>query len=162
MNGTASTNADIVAIGAPLPRIATATPLDGRKVAIVWRDGSTKTVDLAPALNSRRVYIPLRDDDILFGTLRVSEYGDAIEWDGDLDFSALWIDHLPSLNFDNAAFRDAMSRLGLSLDGMAAQLEISRRLVADYRKDKPIPRYIALATRYLVEHGAGEGMGFKR
>jgi hypothetical protein len=35
---------------------------------------------------------------------------------------------------------------------MAAALEISRRLVADYRKDKPIPRHIALATRYLIEH----------
>lgn len=156
MNGTASMNADVVAVGAPLPRIATATPLSGRKVTVVWRDGGTKTVDLAPALNSRRVYIPLRDDDKLFGTLRVSEYGDAIEWDGDLDFSAVWIDHLPSVDFDNAAFREAMSRLGLSLDGMAAQLEISRRLVADYRKDKPIPRYIALATQYLIEHEAGK------
>lgn len=149
-------NADIVVAGAPLPRIEAATPLDERKVAIVWRGGGTKTVDLAPALNSRRIYIPLRDDDDLFRTLRVSEYGDAIEWDGGLDFSAVWIDRLPSLDFDNAAFRNAMYRLGLSLDGMAAQLEISRRLVADYRKDKPIPRHIALATRYLIEHGGGK------
>ena len=35
---------------------------------------------------------------------------------------------------------------------LASTLEISRRLVADYRKAKPIPRHIALATRYLVEH----------
>ncbi|MFB9952628.1 hypothetical protein ACFFP0_27600 [Rhizobium puerariae] len=40
----------------------------------------------------------------------------------------------------------------MSLEGMASALEISRRLVADYRKDKPIPRHVALATRYLVEH----------
>ncbi|GAC1045900.1 hypothetical protein [Rhizobium sp. No.120] len=33
-------------------------------------------------------------------------------------------------------------------------LDISRRLVADYRKDKPIPRHIAFATRYLVDQQA--------
>lgn len=155
MNGNASMSGEIISAGEPLPRIRSAAALDGRQVAIVWRDGGRKTVDLAPALGSRRIYIPLRHDDNLFQTLRVSEYGDAIEWDGGLDFSAAWIDRLPAVDFGNADFRDAMSRLGLTLDGMAAQLEISRRLVADYRKDKPIPRHIALATRYLVENGAG-------
>lgn len=102
-----------------LPRIQSVTALDGRQVTVVWRDGSRKIVDLAPALNSRRVYIPLRDDDELFRTLRVSEYGDAIEWDGGLDFSATWIDRLPAADFGNADIRDAMSRLGLTLDGTA-------------------------------------------
>lgn len=153
MNGTASINDDdIIAVGDPLPRIAGAEPLDGRKVHVRFEDGASKVVDLAPALASRRVYIPLRDDDTLFRTLRVSEYRNAIEWDGGLDFSAIWLDRLPAVDFDNAAFRQAMDELDMSLDGMAAQLEISRRLVADYRKDKPIPRHIALATRYLVEH----------
>lgn len=152
MNGHVSTNADIVSVGDPLPRIKEAVPLDGRLVRIVWRSSETKTVDLAPALASRRIYIPLRDDDAFFKTLRVSEYGNAIEWDGGLDFSAVWLDRLPSTEFDNAAFRKAMDDLDMSLDGMAAQLGISRRLVADYRRDKPIPRHIALATRYLVEH----------
>jgi hypothetical protein len=124
--------------------------LDGRTVSVTWLDGETKMVDLAPALASRRVYIPLRDDDTLFRTLRVSEFGDAIEWDGGLDFSAVWLESLPALGFSNAQFRAAMSTLGLSLDGMAAALEISRRLVAEYRKDKPVPRHIALATQYLL------------
>lgn len=154
MNGTASINDDdITSVGDPLPRIAEATPLDERKVRVTFDNGVTKVVDLAPALTSRRVYIPLRNDDALFQTLRVSEYRNAIEWDGGLDFSAIWLDMLPALDFDNEDFRAAMDDLRLSLDGMAAQLEISRRMVASYRKDKPIPRHIALATRYLVEHG---------
>lgn len=151
MSGYASTPVDVVRVGPALPRIAAAQPLDGRKVAVTWRSGASKIVDLTPALESRRIYIPLRDDDALFATLRVSEHGDAIEWDGGLDFSAIWLDRLPPIAFDNADFRKAMADLDMSLDGMAAQLEISRRLVADYRKDKPIPRYIALAVRYLVE-----------
>ncbi|MDC7789809.1 DUF2442 domain-containing protein [Rhodoplanes sp. TEM] len=151
MNGAASTNDEVVRVGPALPRIAAATPLDGRKVAVTWRSGETRIVDLAPALESRRIYIPLRADDALFRTLRVSAHGDAIEWDGGLDVSAIWLDRLPPVAFDNADFRRAMDDLDMTLDGMAAQLEVSRRLVAGYRKDKPIPRHIALAVRYLVE-----------
>lgn len=143
---------EIISAGKPLPRIAGAVPLEGRKVKVMWQSGETKVVDLAPALASRRIYMPLRDNDELFRTLRVSEYGDAIEWDGspDLEFSAIWLDHLPEAEFSNADFRQAMDRLGLTLDGMAANLDISRRKVADYRKDSPIPKHIAYATRYLV------------
>src|SRR6186713_150931 len=86
----ASMSAEVISVGEPLPRIAGAVPLDGRKVKIMWRSGETSVVDLAPALASRRIYIPLRDNDELFKTLRVSEYGNAIEWDGGLDFSAVW------------------------------------------------------------------------
>lgn len=142
---------DVISGGNPLPRIAGAVPLDGRRVKVMWRSGETKVVDLAPALASRRIYMPLRNDDALFQTLKVSEYGDALEWDGsDLEFSAVWLHHLPEAEFSNAEFRDAMDRLGMTLDGMAAELEISRRKVADYRKADRIPKHIALATRYLV------------
>jgi hypothetical protein len=146
-------NVEIVRSGSPLPRIAKARALDGRKVEITWSGGTKKVVDLMPALASRRIYLPLRSDDLLFRTLRVSEYGDAIEWDNDLGLSAIWIDSMVPADFENADFRNAMDTLELSLEGMAAALEVSRRQIADYRKDKPIPRHIALATRYLVEHG---------
>lgn len=152
-NGAASMSADeIIRTASPLPRIAAAKPLDGRKVEIVWQDDRRKTVDLASAFASRRVYMPLRDNDQLFRTLRVSDYGDAIEWDGGIDFSAVWIERLPDEDFGNADFRNAMEVLGLSLEGMAAALQVSRRQIAAFRKDKPIPRHIALATRYLLEH----------
>lgn len=142
---------DIIAVGKPLPRIAAAFPLDGRKAKIVWDNGSVKVVDLAGAFASRRIFIPLRSDDALFGTLRVSEMRDGIEWDGpDLELSAIWLERLPEAEFSNEEFRQAMAALNLSLDGMAADLDISRSLVAEYRKDKPIPRHVALATRYLL------------
>lgn len=144
---------DIITVGKPIPRIASATPAEGRKVRIAWKDGTSKVVDLAAPFASRRIFIPLRNDDALFRTLRVSEYGDALEWDGpDLEFPASWLDRLPEAEFSNEDFRNAMDALKLTLDGMAADLDISRSLIAEYRKDRPIPRHIALATRYLVEH----------
>jgi hypothetical protein len=42
-----------------------------------------------------------------------------------------------------------MDRLGLNLDGMAAQLEISLRQVAAFRGSKPIPNHMALAILHL-------------
>ncbi|MGH2343107.1 DUF2442 domain-containing protein [Segnochrobactraceae bacterium EtOH-i3] len=156
MSGTASTAPDaddVISVGAPLPDLIEATPLAGRLVYIRFASGVEKTVDLAPALASRRIFIPLREDDALFRKMTISPWADALTWPGpDLEFPADWLEDLPPATFSNTEFRDAMDRLGLSLDGMAAALEISRRLVADYRKDKPIPRHIALATRYLVEH----------
>jgi len=150
MNGHGSMNDEIISVGSPLPRIARAEPLEKKLVRITWNSGKVQVVDLAPALLSRRVFIPLRKDDKLFRTMRVDEYGTAIEWDGGLDFSALWLSKLPSIEFDNQAFRDAMEDLGMTLEGMAAALEISRRQVAEYRKNKPIPKSVAYATRYLV------------
>lgn len=152
MNGSASTDDELVRVGQPLPVISSARPLDGRKVEIVWKDGASEIVDLAPALMGRRIYLPLRTDDALFRTLRVNEDGNAIEWANGTELSALWIERLAPASLDNADFRAAMDELHLSLDGMAAALGVSRRLIAGYRKDKPVPRHIALATRYLVEH----------
>ena len=155
MNGNASIHDDdIVSAGKPLPRIVSAVPTGGRKIHVRFDNGIEKTVDLSPALASRRIYIPLRDDEALFRSFKVSEYRDALEWSDELDFSALWLEALPAVDFSNDDFRRAMDDLGMTLDGMAAALEVSRRLIAEYRKDKPIPRHIGLATRYLVEHQA--------
>lgn len=149
------TDSDIVTVGKPIPRIQSATPMGGRKLKIVWRDGSTKVVDLSAPLASRRIFIPLRSGDTLFEKVRVSEYGDALEWDGpDLEFPASWLDRLPDAEFSNEDFRKAMDVLRLSLDGMAAELGISRSQVAEFKKGKPIPRHIAHATRYLLDRSA--------
>ena len=155
MNGNVLTKDEIITVGRPLPRLAAADALDGRKLRLTWRSGKTDVVDLAPVLESRRLFVRLRSDDALFRALRVSDDGDAVEWPGeDLELSAVWLARLPSAEFSNLDFRMAMDELGVTLDGMAAALEISRRIVADYRKDKPIPRHIAFATRYLLERQA--------
>lgn len=62
MNGSASTNDDMISVGPPVPKIVEVEPLDARKVRITWKSGESKIVDLAPALESRRIYIPLRGD----------------------------------------------------------------------------------------------------
>lgn len=146
---------ELISVGETLPRLLSAEPLEARKVRLIFKMGEERVVDLAPVLLSRRVFLPLRSDDQAFRAMQVNDYGTAVEWSGDIDLSAAWLARLPSITFDNHDFRRAMDDLGMTLDGMAAALQISRRQVADYRKSKPVPRSIALATRYLLETGTG-------
>lgn len=135
-----------------MPAIKAAEPLNGFQARIEWEDGREEIVDLSPAIFSHRAYVSLRSDPALFASFKVRDRGDALVWPDGRELSADWINELSPRELDNAEFRDAMSQLRLSLDGMAARLGIARRLVADYRKDRPIPKTVALATLYLLEH----------
>ena len=144
-------DSDFIEVGGPLPRIRKAIYLRDMSVQIEWDDGRESVVDLTPAMMSHRHFVPLRGDLETFSKFVVRERGDALVWPDGQELSASWIDELVTETLDNAQFRQAMADLRLSLDGMAARLGVARRLIADYRKDKPIPQVISLATRYLVE-----------
>lgn len=146
------TEVELVGTGVPLPRIDTLTVMNGRMVHIEWQSGERHDVDLMPALLSHRSFVRLRTDDALFNTAAKDEFGDAIMWSDGSELSATWIYELAEPgSLSNDEFRSAMETLHMSLDGMAVRLGIARRLVAEYRKDRPIPRTVSLATRHLVE-----------
>ena len=157
MNGTALTADDeMVVVGAPLPRIESVEFVDGFQVRIGWKEGKRagqiEVVDLAPALFNHRLFAPLRGDPDLFSRVFVEHWGSALSWPGrDMELSAEWIDRLPRTAMSNDDFRQAMDTMRMTLDGMAVTLGIARRSIAQYRKDKPIPRYLALAVRQLQQ-----------
>jgi len=142
---------DFVTAGKSLRKIRTAKWLGARQVKIVWRDGGEDVIDLSPILLSHRGFVALRKDDHLFETMKVAEYGEALEWADGTELAAAWLQQVTPLQYDNERFRRAMDELHMSLDGMAARLGIARRLIAEYRKDRPIPKYVALATEYLLD-----------
>lgn len=151
MHGTDTTD-EWIEEGRQLPRIERARPLGDRNVELTWRGQRRSTVvDITPALANLRIFKRLRTDDRLFRELSVNEDGNALEWPDGAELSAVWIERLTESALDNSQFRDAMDEMEMSLDGMAAHLGVSRRLIANYRKDKPIPKAVALATRYLLE-----------
>ena len=89
---------EIIFVGEPLPQLAEAHILKDRLVQVLFTSGQKKTVDLAPALASRAIYVPLREDDALFSQMSISPFKDALTWPSpDLEFSALWLDDLPDL-----------------------------------------------------------------
>lgn len=143
----------------PRSRIAKVSVLSGTSVRIVWTSGVEDTLDLWPALLAVRLQDRTADEG-WFGRIQVSADGINLEWsDGSL-LSSRWVGLLAELRMTNAEFRDAMRLLDLSYAGMAAQLGISERQVGNYRRDRPVPKHIALAVRYLLRlrserHGVG-------
>lgn len=150
--GNISEDDDFVEVGGPMPSILKAEVIDNFVLRVEWDDGRDEQIDVAPAILSHRAFVSLRSNPVLFASFVVRDRGDSLVWADGQELSADWIQELAPRELDNAEFRDAMAELRLSLDGMASRLGIARRLVADYRKDRPIPRTVALATRYLVEH----------
>ena len=62
----------------------------------------------------------------------------------------------------SADFRAWLERHKFTYDAAAAQLGISRRLVAYYASKRHVPRYIALASRYLDSELALRSSNLKR
>lgn len=145
----------LISVGRPLPRIRAAKPLDRRNALIEWKAGGAVVVDLAPAFVTLRIFAEVKKDDALFQTMAVDEYGDAVVFADGTELSAMWIEELAAASMNNEEFRAAMDKLQFTLDGMAARLGLSRRLIADYRKAKAIPKVVALATRYLLSKQLG-------
>ncbi|KTS25233.1 hypothetical protein NS228_01725 [Methylobacterium indicum] len=162
MSGT-----EIVTVGRRLPKLATAAPT-GKPftVDVTWaegeRTGQTDTVNLAPVIFTFTIFRPLRDGTVSFGGVQIGEWGAALVWEGypDLEIGAESVEELAAETMTNHDFAAFLKRNHLTLDAAAAHLGIARRLVAYYAKEREIPRYIALACRYLdgqIDKGPGDG-----
>ena len=81
----------------------------------------------------------------------MADHGSAIAWGAsdDIDMAATSVRRLSAETMTPHDFKAFMQRQGYTLDGVAAELGISRRLAAYYAKERDVPRYIALACRYL-------------
>ncbi|MFM2041677.1 MAG: hypothetical protein RLY86_253 [Pseudomonadota bacterium] len=131
-----------------LPTLLAVTVEDGHTIRVTWANGAQEVVDLSPTLHRFRLYAPLRADPDLFRDLRLEDDGATLVWgDGRIDMPADAIWDLARETMDNAEFRCFLERNGLTLDAAAAALGISRRQVAYFAADKPVPRTVALACR---------------
>lgn len=146
---------NIVSIGDPMPRLVSVSYHGAYEVAVSWASGlrerNTDTVDLGPVILAHKFYRPLRDNPDLLKSVHVIADGTAIAWgdDDDVDLAAATIERLAEETMSSADFRAWLERHKLTYDAAAAQLGISRRLVAYYASKRDLPRYIALACRYL-------------
>src|SRR5271170_1796999 len=146
-----------IRIGEPMPSIENVAAYDATHVRVTWsrgsRKGTTTNVDIAPLIYSKKVFAPLRNDPALLRTVHTVEGGAAIAWgdNDEIDMAATSVERLADESMTPADFSAFLQRHSLSLDAAAAQLGISRRLVAYYAKEREVPRYIALACAYLDE-----------
>jgi hypothetical protein len=154
------TAGETIEVGDPMPRLGSVAHHADLKLAVSWRHGlraeRADIVDLAPMLMTYKVYRPLRDNPELFKSVHLTADGTAIAWgDNDaIDMAATTIERLAEESMTSSDFHAWLDRLKLTYEAAAAQLGISRRLVAYYADKRDVPRYIALACRYLEQQNS--------
>ncbi len=74
------------------PNIRAVWADQGRRLAITWKGGAESVVDVSGHLAEYAVFAPLRQDDELFRTVEVDEWGWSVHWSDDMEISAdtLW------------------------------------------------------------------------
>lgn len=136
--------------GGPMPRIGAVRAVECPHIAVDWvagsRAGRSETVDLAPLIDSFKVYAPLRTDRRLFAGVHVSDDGNAVAWgDGSIDMAAASIERLAEESMTAGDFEAFLKRNRLTHQGAASALGRSRRQIEYYLSTGVIPRTIALA-----------------
>jgi hypothetical protein len=102
-------------------------------------------VDVSPAIFGYKTYRPLRNE-LLFSAGVIAEDGDAVSWgDDDLMMSADTIQSLAQESWSPGEFTDFLNRMKLTQESAAAFLGRSRRQIATYATQGPIPRVVTLA-----------------
>jgi predicted RNA-binding protein Jag len=136
--------------GAPLPRISEIRALPDFRLAIVWAEGSrtgrADFVDLAPVINTYKLYRPLRNNGELFQTARLVDHGNVVEWgDGTIDMPAELIEDIANEAMTPQDFASFLRRNDLTQEDAAALLGYSRRQIENFVSTGLIPRVVALA-----------------
>ena len=136
--------------GDPIARLAEVRVIGLARIGVVWADGPraglSEEVDLSSVLGSYKAYRTVRDDADRFATLRVVEDGYAVAWDGvEAELTAELICECAEETMTRVDFAAFLKRNRLTQEAAAALLGRSRRQIANYLKDGPIPRIVALA-----------------
>jgi hypothetical protein len=127
---------------------------------LAWDDGHVAKVDLGDVIGGHPGLKPIRAAKA-FAKAKLSKDGWSVEWPGDIDFGSpqlrRWADEQLGEAMRPADFRKWMATQDLTLDGAAAALGLSRRMIAYYASgEKPIPKTVLLATEgYRARERAG-------
>ena len=115
---------------------------------IVWSTGEPLAVDVSRLLAQFKLYAPPKTVRT-FRRAKVDEWGHSVIWPGNIDMSADTLYELARAQagkWGPEAFSAWMERNGLSLNGAADALDMTRRMIAHYRTgSRPIRRVVALA-----------------
>ncbi|QTN20784.1 DUF2442 domain-containing protein [Brevundimonas sp. AJA228-03] len=115
---------------------------------LVWEQGEEVKIDLATTIRSQP-FKALADLNA-FRQVELGDWGHSVVWPGEIEMGAdsLWLDSLTAWGRDDTrAFLEWRLRNGLSLNGAAEALGLSRRTIAYYSGGRPVPRSILLACK---------------
>jgi hypothetical protein len=143
---------DVVDTGVPLPRMAEVRTAGPLTLMVTWAEGAragrTDRVDLAPVIDTLKIFRPLRRNEALFATVRLGDQGDTVVWAGDnLEMHAETVELLAEQAMSPQDFIAFLKRNRLTQEAAAAILGYSRRQIGYFTTTGPIPRVVALACK---------------
>jgi Protein of unknown function (DUF2442) len=126
-------------------------------LSLQWSNGTRADIDLSAMLRDRAARA-LRDE-VEFARVSLDEWGHSVAWPCGIELGAetLWLETLSATGRDDVRrFLEWRLQHGLSLNGAADALGLSRRMIAYYSNgEKKIPRAILLACKgWEVDHAA--------
>ena len=130
------------------PLIRVVRVMESSTLEIDCSTGETLPSDISRLLTRFKLYAPLKKAKV-FARATADAWGHSVNWPGDIDIGADVLYDLARVQageWGSDAFNAWMERNGLSLNGAADALDMTRRMIAHYRSgSRPIPRVVALA-----------------
>lgn len=121
---------------------------DGYRLFLCWEDAEEATIDLTRTVETAAFRSLARPE--VFKNAALGDWGHCVVWPGEIEIGAdsLWLDSLSVWGReDTRTFLEWRLRNGLSLNGAAEALGLSRRTIAYYSGGRTVPRSILLACK---------------
>jgi hypothetical protein len=142
---TRGMNADTAA----LPRVKSVTAGPRFTLAIEWRDGSRTKADLTGLIHSSLHFGVFADDPAAFRRVKPVAWGDGVEWENGLDYSANTLKELSEEQqpMKGSELRKFVAARKLNNEEAAVLLGCTAKTVRTYYRAREVPRWVATTVR---------------
>jgi hypothetical protein len=116
---------------------------------IEWADGSKAKADLTGLIHSSKHFGAFAEDEKAFRHVKPVSWGDGIEWDNGLDYSANTLKELADEQkpMSGAHLAEFVARRKLNNAEAAKLLHCTTKTLRGFFKLKTLPEYVAFAVR---------------
>jgi len=132
-----------------MARVKAVKPGDDFTLDIEWADGTRTKADLTGLIHSSRHFSVFAEDARAFQHVKPVSWGDGIEWENGLDYSANTLKELADeqkpMSGDYLA--KFVARRKLNNAEAARLLHCTTRTLQSFFKKKELPEYVAFAVR---------------
>lgn len=132
-----------------LPRVKSVTAGPRFTLKIEWKDGSRTSADLTGLIYSSEHFGVFGKDPEAFRHVRPVAWGDGVEWDNGLDYSANTLKELSEEQqpMKGSELRRFVSDRNLNNEEFAGLLGCTTKTVRTYFRAKQVPRWVATTVR---------------
>ena len=132
-----------------LPRVKSVRAGPNFTLSIAWKDGSQSQANLTGLVHSSEHFAAFSEDRAAFRRVKPVAWGDGIEWDNGLDYSANALRELSDEQqpMKGAELRSFALQKRLNTEEFAELLGCTARTVRNYYSSSRVPRWVAMAVR---------------